>query len=75
MATVDKQALADFGSLVRKSREALGVTQQEASDVLEISRSYYTHIENGSKNVPILLAIKICNYYKIDFNEFTRKYL
>ncbi|SHN66189.1 MULTISPECIES: helix-turn-helix transcriptional regulator [Desulfitobacterium] len=44
-------------------REAAGITQQEVADKVGISRSFYGHIENGTRNPSYGLARKISELF------------
>lgn len=51
-------------------RELKGFTQQEVADTSKISRSYYSGIENGTRNAPVRTAKKIAAALGFDWTLF-----
>jgi transcriptional regulator with XRE-family HTH domain len=47
----------------------MGYSQEEFADIAGFSRSYYTEIETGKRNISILNVIKIMEALKVDPNE------
>jgi transcriptional regulator with XRE-family HTH domain len=64
-----------FGEFIKRGREARGLTQVEVATLLGISRSYYNYIELGSRNVDLVLAMKICRVLRIDLSDYIKDYL
>lgn len=57
-----KQAiLVEFGSLIRKKREELGISQEELADKAALHRTYIGDIERGERNVSLINIKKIAN--------------
>ena len=48
-----------FGNILRKIREARGLTQEEFALLCDISRAYYGRIERGEHSVTLDLCRKI----------------
>ena len=48
-----------LGEIIRKYRESRGYTQDEFSDICNISRAYYGRVERGEYNVTVNLCHKI----------------
>lgn len=48
-----------FGNILRKTREARGLTQEEFAALCDISRAYYGRIEHGEHSVTLDLCRKI----------------
>ena len=46
----------------------MGYSQEEFADIADFSRSYYTEIETGKRNVSVLNLIKIMEALKVDPN-------
>lgn len=49
-----RDILSQFGNRLRTLRLAKGLTQEELAEMADFSRSYYTEIENGKRNVSLL---------------------
>ena len=65
----DKQLLLEIGDNIRKARKQRGYSQEEFADIAGFSRSYYTEIETGKRNISILNLIKIIGALNVDPNE------
>ena len=52
----------------RKIRIDLGLTQKQFGDILGISKSYVSDIENGYTGLKINQINKICNYASVSFD-------
>lgn len=52
------------------SRIKIGLTQQEVSSKINISRAHYTNIENGTRRPSPELAKAIGNVLNIDWENF-----
>ena len=48
-----------FGSIVRKKRNAMGLSQEEFAEKAQIHRTYVSDIELGKVNIGISVASKI----------------
>lgn len=74
MKTFEKEKVAnEFGSFVREARERKGMTQYEIAEQLGVSRSYYTMIESGNREIYFTLAVNICKVLNLDINEFVKR--
>jgi transcriptional regulator with XRE-family HTH domain len=74
MKTVDKEKVAkEFGAYIREVREKRGLYQYEIADQLGVARSYYTHIENGTRDIYFSSVVDICNILDLDLNEFMKR--
>lgn len=74
MKTFEKEAVAnEFGRFVREARERRGMTQYEIAEQLGITRSYYTMIEAGNRDIYFSLAMNICKVLNLDINEFMKR--
>lgn len=62
-----------FGEFVRHGRAKQKVKQQELAEELGLSQSYLSKIEQGTRNVDLELAIKICAFLKLDLNDLLRQ--
>ena len=50
-------------------RKEKGITQEELSDALEVSRQTVGSLENGRYNPSIILAYKIAKYFDLTIEE------
>ena len=65
----DKKYLLQIGNNIRAIRKQRGYSQEEFADIAGFSRSYYTEIETGKRNISVLNLIKIIKALKADPNE------
>ena len=65
----DKQYLRQLGNNIRAIRQKMGYSQEEFAEVAGFSRSYYTEIEIGKRNISVLNLIKIIEALKADPKE------
>ena len=73
MKTVDKEKVAkEFGAFIREARENKGVYQADIAEKLGVSRSYYTMIESGNREIYFTLAINICAALDLNINDFMK---
>ena len=47
-----------FGNVLRKVREARGLSQEEFAELCDISRAYYGRIERGEHSILLIYAIE-----------------
>ena len=74
MKTVDKEIIAkEFGQFIREAREKAGLYQADLAEQLGLSRSYYTLIEAGEREIYFSLAFNICRVLNLDLGEFSKK--
>ncbi len=57
---------------VRIIRKNVGLTQDEFSKILNITRSHLSNIESGDRGITLDIALKICNIFDISMDWFTR---
>ena len=62
---VDYEAL---GEKLRKKRLSLGLSQEYVSEKVNLSHSFYCHIERGSKVLSLESLVKISRYYKLSLD-------
>jgi len=65
----DKQYLRQLGDNIRAIRQKTGYSQEEFAEIVGFSRSYYTEIETGKRNISVLNLIKIMEALKANPNE------
>jgi DNA-binding XRE family transcriptional regulator len=67
-STEDKRYLEKLGDNIRSARKKRGFSQEEFADIAGFSRSYYTEIETGKRNISVLNLIKIVEALKADWS-------
>ena len=73
MKAFDKEKVAvEFGAFVREARERQGLLQADVAEKLGVSRSYYTLIEAGKRDIYFATALDICRILKLNFDEFVK---
>lgn len=50
---------------LKELRLEFGTTQQQLSKVLNIKQNTYSQYENGSRQIPIDILIKLAKYYEV----------
>ena len=58
----------EFGDHLRDLRKAIGYTQQDMADMLNISRSTYTYYETGKSQPSFQNLKKLCEILEVDYN-------
>jgi transcriptional regulator with XRE-family HTH domain len=61
--------LVKVGESIRAARKQRGVSQEEFADIAGFSRSYYTAIETGKRNISVLNLIKIIETLNVEPKE------
>lgn len=61
-------SLEEIAKIIRLSRKAKQLTQEEAAEAIKISLSSYKSIENGYRAAGINAYTKIANYFDISFD-------
>jgi transcriptional regulator with XRE-family HTH domain len=61
--------LKRFGNRLRALRETRGLTQEELSDEADFSRSYYSDIETGKRNISLLNLRRLAQSLHVSLNE------
>jgi len=57
----DADVAAAFGSIVRESRLASGISQEALAHLANVERSYYGRIERGESQPTLFVVLKICS--------------
>jgi transcriptional regulator with XRE-family HTH domain len=63
-----------IGSNIRKLRKAQGFSQEELAFRAEIDRSYLSEIENGQKNLSVLMLDQIAAALGVEMKELLEGY-
>lgn len=71
----NSECLVGFGKFIKGGREQKGLYQTEVAQQLEISQTYYSLIENGERNVDLVLAMKICQVIGLDLSDYIHSFL
>lgn len=53
---------------LRVIREDRGYTQKQIADVLETTQQYYSDYENGKREIPIRIYIKLADFYSVSID-------
>ncbi|MCM3180196.1 helix-turn-helix transcriptional regulator [Cytobacillus horneckiae] len=56
-------------NLMRQRREELGLTQKELAERLQMSETYINKIENETRNISVVLAIRIATALETKVEE------
>lgn len=58
-----------FGKRVRKFRQERGISQEAFAHMADLDRTYISSIENGERNVSIVVIEKIAKALNVKFIE------
>ena len=50
---------------IQDLRTDADLSQKQLSEILHISQRSYSHYETGSRNIPVVMLIRLANYYDI----------
>lgn len=64
--------LKRFGENLRKIRENRELSQEEVAYQTGFSRSYYTEVETGKRNISLLNILKISFFLKVELDELIK---
>lgn len=64
-----KTSYQKLGRKIQKLRKAVGLTQEEMAERLNISRTHMGHLEQGRKKPSLELLEKIAKHLKVKVNE------
>ena len=53
---------------LRVIREDRGYTQKQIADVLETTQQYYSDYENGKREIPIRIYIRLSDFYNVSID-------
>lgn len=53
---------------LRVIREDRGYTQKQIADILETTQQYYSDYENGKREIPIRIYIKLADFYNVSID-------
>lgn len=53
---------------LRDLRKDFGYTQEQIATHLNISQRAYSHYENGTREIPLDLLIKVCQLYEVSLD-------
>ena len=68
----EEAILRNFGNKIRELRLKRGYSQEEFAQIAGFSRSYYTEIETGSRNLSLLNLLKILRHLNADTTELSQ---
>jgi transcriptional regulator with XRE-family HTH domain len=61
-----------FGQRVKELRISLGYSQERLAELSDLDRTYIPGIENGKRNVSIVVIEKIAIAFGLTFSELTK---
>ncbi len=53
---------------LRVIREDRGYTQKQIAEILETTQQYYSDYENGKREIPIRIYIKLSRFYHVSID-------
>lgn len=70
----EHQCQIEFGKFIKDGREKQKLYQSNVAEMLGISQQYYSQIENGARNVDLVLSLKICEVLHLNITDFVKIY-
>jgi DNA-binding XRE family transcriptional regulator len=70
----NSECLIGFGEFIREGRERKHLYQSEVASQLGITQAYYSHIEQGKRNVDLVVAMRICQILDLDLKDYIHAY-
>jgi len=68
-----EKAQTALGSVIRKHREAMDLSQEAFADSIGMHRAYYWGIEHGKRNLSLKLMAKVAEGLKVRLWELMRE--
>lgn len=65
--------LRQIGAQIKKRRKELGMSQAELSDLIGYGITYISLIENGKRNIDLLLFLVICDALQVDVKKMLKE--
>ena len=62
-----------LSELMRKKRNELNLTQEQAAEKLKVSAKWFQRVESGKSKPGFDLLCDLSNYFEIDFSQFPDK--
>lgn len=62
----EEEILSRFAANLRAIRHERGYSQEEVAHLANFSRSYYTEIETGKRNISVLNLVKILGVLEVE---------
>ncbi len=56
---------------IRDMREDADLTQSQVADMLGIAQTVYSRYERGYQTIPLVLLIRLADYYKVSLDYLT----
>lgn len=69
-STTENDLLFCFGLKLRILRQSKNLTQEQLASLAGFSRSYYTEIETGKRNISLLNMYKLADALEINICDF-----
>ena len=60
----------ELGDKVKLLRNRRGLKQDDLAELLNLSRSQISNLENGRRNLSLKQLEKLCEYFKVDMSYF-----
>jgi len=70
-----KNRIIIIGERLKKAREALGYTQEQVAEKLNIGRPRYSDIENGKRDIPLKELYSFCEFFGRPLEYFLKEKL
>jgi transcriptional regulator with XRE-family HTH domain len=66
------ELLSIIGERIRAKRQEMGMSQEFFANLAEIDRTYMTGVENGKRNISILMLLKIATALNVKMEDLLK---
>lgn len=70
-----KECHVRFGKFIKDARTDKGLYQEELADMVGISQSYMSYLENGNRDIDLALAFKLLDALNLDIQDFMKQFM
>ena len=73
----ERALLIGVGTIIRKYRHELGLTQEQVAEAADINVTYLSDVERGKRNISLINLARLATAFKLNlsdiFKEITTK--
>ncbi len=66
MITVTHKQLVEIGRRIRDRRKAMGLTQERAAELIDVSLTHFKNIEHGRSAMSLATLMNVCERFSLD---------
>ena len=70
----DKDIIKNIGKHIKKKREIMGLTQESLAEIMDLSITTISRLENGQQCMSVINLIKLARVLKMDVADLFSSY-